>query len=1322
MEKTKCLLHCHTEFSNLKLRDSIVKIESLAKKAIASGYCGVAITDHEILSGHVQAIKVGEEIRKTNPDFKMMLGNEIYLIDESEYKNTKKYYHFILIAKDKKGHEQLRRLSSRAWERSYMEKGVLRTPTFYRDFAEVIGDDSGHLISSSACLGSLLATSILNKDSEQLNKFISWMVQTFGKEDCFLEMQDSDSEEQKIVNNTIVRLSEHFGIDYILTSDVHYLNKEDITIHHAFLNSKEEDDRETEAFYKYTYVKTEEGIKQILNHLPSEVVTKALANTMKIYDKVENVDIRQKVTVPVRVGATVDERLLVFKNKYKEYFEKYPFLEIYRVSPCEHDRRLLCNLLDGLENKPWVVERHGLDTIFQRFNDEELNVIKALSDFHKQPMGGYFNTMQDFCDIVWNASLLGPGRGSASAFLTNYLLDITQVDPIMHNLPAFRFLNKARVDDFADIDIDIDPSKAKEIMENLKREFGADCVLNTATFKTEKLKSAILTAARGMGIPLEAAENLSALVPVDRGRIWDFKECLEGDEEKESKPVPNFEKMLREYEGFYETVESLCGLISGRSQHASSVYLLLEGYIARNSYIKAPDGTPMTAFNMYDSDSLGCLKYDLLKIDALTKMMKCMDLLLKDGLIKWKGSLKSTYTSFLHPDTIGLENQKVWDNICAAKVTNLFQFETQVGSVALHKIKPRSIRDLSLTNDVMRLQGTLNGISPSERLSSYKENINLWYDEMKTKGLTSEEISTLEPYLLPTYGCSINQETLMRLLLDPKIANFSLGQTNNARKVLAKKKIDQVEKVKADFYLNVGVARKEFLDYVWNYMVEPQMSYSFASSHSTAYGIIAYQEAYLYTVFNSLYWQCACLSVNAGSSETNFEDFGDEEDPEDVLEEYEKADSNDDEENKPKTTVTDYGKVAKAIGEIQAQGVKILLPDINKSQMDFIPNISQNAIMYGMQGITSVNVDMIANIIAGRPYVSLEDFISKNTMTNVQMINLIKAGAFDLVEKRTRQYTMDKYLRLNATSRTNKKAKLTMANYDKALAYDIIPKEFAQLKKLIAFERWVKKNCLVKGADNRKRYILTDADEVKFFSIVIMNNLSVGKDYDTVPNGFGVKASAFDKYYSTSIQPLKDWMLSESAIEIFAQAEIQQQIDERFNKYCEGSISKWEMASIGCYVAPHELAKVNSVKYGIKDFHLLPETATPTSFKKNKNTGVEYPVYSLCRVAGTVLNADKAKHIVTLLTVYGVVDIKFYKMAFIQYNRRISKMSPDGKKKTVIENSWFTRGNKLLVSGFRRENMFIPRADYGAGYKKTVQLIEDVKGGELILKTEREKE
>lgn len=1300
-------LHCHTaRGSNVRLLDSIVRIPKLVERAIEYNYNGICITDHESLSAHVEALHIRDKIKETNPDFKIMLGNEIYLIDENEYKNPPKYFHFLLISKTIEGYRQMRELSSRAWSRSYKQGKMYRSPTFYQDIEEIVGKNKGHLIACTACPGGELGYCIENHDQERLNKFIPWCIETFGKNNFFLEMQDSDAPNQVIINQTIVRLSEFFDIPYIVTSDVHYVDESQREIHAAFLNSKEEKERETESFYKYTALKPEARMKEILSYLPSEIVQKAMDNTQLVYNTVEDFDFRHPMIIPeIELLQEEYEINPVLTNCQKEYIQKFVHSEYAQ------DRFWAYNIGEGLRNKFHGIPEE-LEVWLDRI-DSEMKIIYDISEFRKQRLSAYFNMVQRIVNVIWEVTLVGVGRGSAPGFLTNYLIGITQFNPLTYDLPAWRFLNSERLDDMADIDLDTDGSKTDEVLAVLRREFGEDCVLNTLTFHTESLKSAILTACRGKGISSDEAQVLSSMVPVERGKVASLAECL--GEVEDTPSIPGFKEALERYE-ILDIVREIEGIESGAGVHASSVYIFDKGYLDHNSLMLSATKAKITAWDMHDSDECGALKFDLLKTDATTKMTKCLQLLLNDGLIEWQGSLRATYDKYLHPDNINFKDPKIWDAVCAGSVTELFQFITMVGAVAIEKVQPRSILELSLCNDGMRLQGTLHGLSPVNRFAAFKQDVQLWYTEMRDCGLTSEETKVLEPYALPTYGNSINQETLMKILMDKNISGFTLREANNARKILAKKLVHKVAELKQQYYDKAEVrgARKVFAEYVYTHFIEPQLGYSFSTIHSHAYSIVGIQEAYLATHYNHLYWDCACMSVNAGSADTNFEEFGDEEDEEDVLESW---------EVESKATTTNYGKIAKAIGDAQTRGIQVGLPNINLAQSDFVPDTKTNSIIYGMQAISSVNADTISQILANRPYTSLLDFCQRTPLTNLQMISLIKSGAFDAIEGKSRLYIMDQYLLYAAKQKIQPKVKLTMANYDKALELKIIPDSFTYEVKMTYFKKWIDKNCIQLGVDGKtKYYILTDSDELKFFDTLVINSLTRGKDYDIIPNGYSVKVNAFKKFYDGYIASLKNWMLTTEAIEAMYQGELNKQISEWKEKYCQGSISKWEMDSMSYYYSAHELAKITPSVYNVANFNTLPEQPKVVGYKKNARTGVEYPQYEMKRIMGTVLNADKTKHIVTLLTCYGVVDVKFYKMAFINYNKRITKVDDKGKK-TVIEGSWFTRGNLLLINGLRKENMFSPRRDFSpGGFNTSVSLITGIKNNNILeLKHQREK-
>ena len=227
-------LHCHDDGSNARLIDCIIKAPQLIDRAVELGNAGVAITDHELLSTHIQALKhvnAGKKNGTIPKDFKLILGNEIYLVNsiaevrEGYAPGKTKYWHFILLALDEIGHRQLRELSTMAWGNYFRTGGMERVPITKAELESVIGYDKGHLLGSTACLGGEFANHVLNGRLDNAVQFIQWGINTFGEGYFLLEMQPSDSEEQVKVNQAIVDLSKRYNLPYIITCDAHYLKK-----------------------------------------------------------------------------------------------------------------------------------------------------------------------------------------------------------------------------------------------------------------------------------------------------------------------------------------------------------------------------------------------------------------------------------------------------------------------------------------------------------------------------------------------------------------------------------------------------------------------------------------------------------------------------------------------------------------------------------------------------------------------------------------------------------------------------------------------------------------------------------------------------------------------------------------------------------------------------------------------------------------------------------------------------------------------------------------------------------------------------------------
>ena len=430
-------IHSHSEYSNIRLLDCINKVTDLIDRAVEIGLSGLALTDHECLSGAPQANFYAQEILKTHPDFKVALGNEIYLTPNREM--GQKYYHFILIAKNKTGFRALRELSSRAWMNSYWDRGLERVPTTYADLEKIVNKYPGTLIATTACIGGEVSSQLLNlikaekhKYTEGITeahndivKFILWCKKLFG-DDFYIECAPGQSNEQIMVNKRLKSVAVAFKCKMVLGSDAHYLKKEDRFVHKAYLNSKG-GEREVDAFYEYAYLQDENDIKE--NIAPSELDYDELVNnSYEIYNKIENYSIAHKQTIPkVKVKNYQ-------KKECKEPFKtQYPILSDMCNSTDEYERYWVRECLDKL------ISLDKYNDIYLSRLEEEADIKKTISEKLETNMFSYPITLQHYVDLFWECgSTVGAGRGSSCSGLNHYLLGITQLDPIKWDLPFWR--------------------------------------------------------------------------------------------------------------------------------------------------------------------------------------------------------------------------------------------------------------------------------------------------------------------------------------------------------------------------------------------------------------------------------------------------------------------------------------------------------------------------------------------------------------------------------------------------------------------------------------------------------------------------------------------------------------------------------------------------------------------------------------------------------------------------------------------------------------------------------------------------------------------
>jgi DNA polymerase-3 subunit alpha len=1284
-------LHSHSEYSNLKFLDVFSKISDLINEAHDRGFSGIAITDHECISGHIQAIEINKKIKEKNPNFKVILGNEIYLIDTLEKTEKKRYYHFILLAKDKVGHKYLRELSSLAWKQSFYDRKQERTPTLKTDVENIV-KEKGHLIASTACLGSEFATLVRKylisqdpNDREPIDDFINWCINVFGIDNFYIELQAGITQEQVDYNKKAIQIAKYYGLNWIVTNDVHYFKKQDRMIHEAYLKSRE-DERETGDFYEATYFKTEDEMLERLSYLDKEDVLKAFENTVDICNKVEFFDLKQDVVIPtLKLGA------FNVKGIFEKWYDKYPNIAYFANSPHEQDRYLMYQIEKGFLYLEEEFNEENLSRI-----DIELEQKKEISDKLNQRLSAYYTLVQKVIDIMWDDnlgnSIVPPGRGSTCGWYVSYLLGISQIKPMEHNLPWWRHVHKTKVE-LSDIDIDSEQSKRQGIFDALKTFFGEDNVLNICTFKTEGTKSAILTACRGLGIDNDTAQELADFIPSERGKLWTFDDCLNGNEEKGRISIKQLIDKMNEFPLLIDTVKKIEGVICGRSIHASGVYIFADGYIEQNSLMKAPNGKNITCWNMNDSDLVGALKIDCLTIAGADKIRKTMELLINDGKIEWQGTLRATYNKYLHPRVLEYKAPKLWDLLCDGNIIDLFQFDTTVGVQAIKNVQPRNLQQMMSANALMRLMPEDGMENPIERYVRFKNNINQWYKEMTDYGLTKEEQDILNKYLIHSFGVCAEQEDLMELSMAEEVANFTFPQANAFKSGVAKKKESKIIEAKEWFY-NQGRDngnRDIFLNYIWDYCFKPQFGYSFSRNHDCPYSVIGVQEMNLVYRYGQLYWNTACLTINASANEDN-------------------------DDNKS----TDYGSIAKAIGEMQSRGISITLPDINKAMFSFTPDFASNSIVFGLKGITNIGDDVAYSIVNNRPYNSMLDFLNKIDIKKVAMIYLIKGGAFDALENKPRTEIMNDYFNWLVSKEIENKTSLNMQNMNKIVEYDIVDEVDTRYIRYYNFNKYITNKDFFVHKEGKKNFYIAKDKAFNYFEENYVPHLIENVDYYYSSDGIVFCKNSYDKVYKKRQEEFIKIINNPNMINKYNNTARQLFVEDIVEKYCKGSISKWEMSALNFYYTSHELANVDRAKYNITDFNDIPEE--PIIEGETTRGNKTFPKYKLFKIVGTVLEKNKHKHIVTLLTTNGVISVKFYEGAFIHYSKRISRNNEEGKK-VVLEEPWIERGNLLMICGIRREDKFFPKKYYDSIYKHSVVLIEDVinNGRDLILKHERDK-
>lgn len=880
-------LHLHTENS---LLDGAIRIKELCKFAKENDMPAVAITDHGNMYG---AIQMYEEAKSAG--IKPLIGCEFYVYDgDITEKNPAKTHpwHLVLIAKDQTGYKNLVKLVSTA-----KCKGMYYKPRINH---ELIEKHHEGLICLSACVQGEVAQGFIQGNKEASYEAAKFYKGLFG-EDYYIELQDHGLEKQKMSNPGLIQLAKDLDIKMVITNDSHYLRKEDADWHDTLLCIQTNALKESQDRFRFPndefYVKTPEQLRDSFKWMEADMFEECIKNTVEVADKCH---------------------LIIEMGKYH-----IPYFELPPNFTSESYLEYLT--LEGIK------KRYGaLRPDLKERMDYELGVI------NKMGFAEYFLIVSDFIHYAKRNDIpVGPGRGSAAGSLVSYALEITDLDPIAHNLLFERFLNPERVS-MPDVDIDFCVERRGEVIDYVTKKYGADKVCQIVTFGTLAARNAMKSVARVYDIPFAQSNQWAQLIPAEP-KIKIDDALKDGMELKKLYDTdPTVKKLV-------DMAKAIEGLKNNTGMHAAGVIISkmpLEDIVPVEP---SKEGLIVTEYTMIEDEHIGLLKMDFLGLRNLTIIHNALKMVEKRTGEK------------VDINNIPLDDEATFELLQKGDTDGVFQLESAGMKKLVKDLKPSVFEDLGALVALFR-PGPLNSGMVDDFVQRKHGRQKIEYAH-----------PDLEPILKDTYGTIVYQEQIMQIF--QTLADYSLGQADNVRRMMGKKQLDKMAEQKGLFVQNTashGMSQKD-AEKLFE-QIEQFAAYCFNRSHSAAYAFVAYQTAYLKAHYPVEYMSALLSSVS-----------------------------------------NDQEKTQLYIGECQKMGIKVLAPDVNKSNAKFTPD--GDNIRFGLASIKNVGEGVIELIEKEREtqegeFKSLYDFCTRidyksyNTRT---LESLIKSGAFSNIEKSRKQ-------------------------------------------------------------------------------------------------------------------------------------------------------------------------------------------------------------------------------------------------------------------------------------------------------------------------------
>ncbi len=758
-------LHVHSEYS---LLDGLAKIESLFAKALELGMDSLALTDHGVMYGAIKFYLAAKEF-----EMKPIIGLEAYMAARSRFDKQANIdsdrYHLILLAKNETGYTNLMKLTTL----SHLE-GFYYKP---RIDMGLLKEYHQGLIASSACLDGEIPQLLIERRDKEAEEKAKEFLEIFG-DDFYFELQHHPKiPKQKEVNQKLVKLSRKLGIPLVATNDIHYVEAGDAEAQDALLAVQtqkmiKDKNRLTMLDSPDFYLRSQEEMIEAFKDYPE-----AIKNTRKITQACNlEIPIGHWIlpNYPLLEGQTAEEQLkkLTYERLKDRYAQKVPKEVSERVN---YELKIIC--------------QKGFAT--------------------------YFLIVQDFVNWAKQQKIrVGPGRGSAAGSLVSYILRITSVDPLKHNLPFERFMNPERISP-PDIDLDFADDRRDEVIEYITQKYGQDKVAQIITFNVMKAKESVRDIGRVLGMPYSDPDKIAKLIPMG----MTIPQAL--------KAIPELANYYRqpEYKKLLDLAQKVEGVSRHASTHAAGIVIADKELTEYTPLQKETKGERiMTQYDMYSLDlnvsekAIGLLKIDLLGLRNLTILERALDY------------IRHTQGKEIDLSEIPLDDQEALGIIASGETTGIFQLESSGMRRLARKLKPNKFSDIAVMVGLYR-PGPMQFI---DEFIAGKQNFQ------KIRYLHPD----LKPILAETYGIAVYQEQCLQIA--NTIAGYSLGEAEIFRRAIGKKKKGMMTRERNKFIkkaMEKGY-QKKMAENIFG-LIERFAGYGFNKAHSTSYAMIAYQTAYL---------------------------------------------------------------------------------------------------------------------------------------------------------------------------------------------------------------------------------------------------------------------------------------------------------------------------------------------------------------------------------------------------------------------------------------------------------------------------------------------